>query len=331
MSETPLWTPSQHTIEHSDLNLFMDCCDLQGNTYQEFWQWSVDQSEDFWNQLWDFCGIIGEKGDITLKDPDKMIGGQFFPEGKINYAQNMLKKRDNDPAIIFRDEKGNEQQLSFNELYDQLSLWVQALKALGVQKGDRIAAYMPNLPETIIACFATASIGAIWSSASPDFGAQGLIDRFGQIEPKILITADGYYYGGKEIDCLEKIKDVQNAIPSLEKTIIVPFINDNPDISSINSATLLGDFLSPYKPNDIEFEIVNFNHPLFIMFSSGTTGIPKCIVHGHGGTLLQHLKEHRLQCDIQCGDRVFYFTTCGWMMWNWLISAIGSGATLLSI
>ena len=258
-----------------------------------------------------------------------MTGGQFYPNGTLNYAQNILRRKDDAPAIIFRDETGAERSLSFAQLNEQASLWAQAFIDSGIEKGDRIAACMPNMPETIIACLAAASIGAIWSSASPDFGEQGLLDRFGQIEPKILITVDGYYYGGKTIDCLDKAQNVAESIKSLKQVIIVPFIHKSPQIDTINKGILLDHFITPFTPKAIDFAPLPFNHPLFIMFSSGTTGVPKCIVHGHGGTLLQHMKEHQLHCDIKPDDRVFYFTTCGWMMWNWLISALGSGATLL--
>lgn len=324
--ENPLWTPSAQTRENALITKFMQGLPVQD--YQSLWQWSVDNSEAFWERVWDFAGIIGEKGDVVLSQPDKMIGGQFFPNGKINYAENMLKKRDGDTAIIFRDEKGGERSLTFQELYEQVSLWQQALKKAGVGKGDRVAGFMPNMPETIIACLATASLGAIWSSASPDFGVQGVIDRFGQIEPKVLVSVDGYYYGGKTLDCLSKLKEIIPQLKNLKQTIVVPFVHKTPDAKSVGAVTS-DEALKEFKAGEVSFERVAFNHPLFIMFSSGTTGVPKCIVHGHGGTLIQHVKEHLLQCDIKPGDKVFYFTTCGWMMWNWLITALASEATLL--
>jgi acetoacetyl-CoA synthetase len=258
-----------------------------------------------------------------------MPGARFFPEARINYAENLLRRRDAAPAIIFRNERGEDRILSFADLYDLTSRWAQALKAAGVGKGDRVAGFMPNTPETVIAMLATASLGAIWSSASPDFGVQGLLDRFGQIEPTVLVAVDGYYYNGKTLDCLAKLRDVQPQIKGLKKTVIVPFVTERPDFSGLSDTVTMGDFIASFPAIDIPFMRVDFNHPLFIMFSSGTTGIPKCIVHGHGGTLIQHLKEHQLQCDVGRDDHVFYFTTCGWMMWNWLVGALASECTLM--
>lgn len=329
MTDKPLWTPSDSRIAATNLAVFMEKCAQGGADYQTFWRWSVDHPERFWNALWDFTDIRGSKGATILKDPDLMTGGQYFPDGTVNYADNLLRRRDDAPAIIFRDEPGRERTITFNELYDHVSRWQQALRAAGVKKGDRVAALMPNMPETVIATLAAASLGAIWSSASPDFGVQGIIDRFGQIEPTVFIAVDGYFYGGKTLDCLAKIREVQPNLPGLKKTIIIPFTSDVPNIGNMVDTVTIHAFLKPFKAQDVMFEAVNFNHPLFIMFSSGTTGIPKCIVHGHGGTLLQHMKEHQLQCDIKKDDKVFYFTTCGWMMWNWLISALASEATLL--
>ncbi|NQZ13528.1 MAG: acetoacetate--CoA ligase [Alphaproteobacteria bacterium] len=333
MTEKPQWIPSN--AEKTQLYSFMNEAAEKLHApkaeegYQPFWQWSIDKMEDFWSFFWDWAGIEGEKGNITLENPGEMRGSQFFVNGRINYAQNLLKKRDDDKAIIFRNEKGEERTLTYKKLYDEVSKWQQLLKAEGVGFGDRVAGYLPNLPETIIAHLAVSSLGAIWSSASPDFGVQGVLDRFGQIEPKVLIAADAYYYSGKRVDCLQKVKDVQEQIPSLQKTFIVPFVDGNPSLQDLKDTALVTQALGEFQAEDIEFEQVPFNHPLVIMFSSGTTGAPKCIVHGHGGTLLQHVKEHRLQCNIGKGDPIFYFTTCGWMMWNWLVTGLASGATLL--
>ncbi len=332
-TDTPSWTPSDERKKSSHLFAFAKENMQDADSYHNLWKWSCDHMEDFWSAFWDYAKVIGDKGNVILKDgnkmPSKSGGAQFFPEAKLNWAENMLRRRDDGTGIIFRNEKGAERILSFKEIADQVSSLQQYLKAQGIQKGDRVAGYLPHMPETIIAAVAVSSLGAIWASASPDFGVQGIVDRFGQIEPKILIAVDGYYYGGKTIDCLPKIKDVVPKISSIEKTIVVSFVNDTPDVSAIENAVLYSDILKSNPATEPEFLRVEFNHPLFIMFSSGTTGIPKCIVHGHGGTLLTHLKEHQLQCDVKENDRIFHFTTCGWMMWNWQISAMASGATLL--
>lgn len=339
MSENPLWQPSSARIHGTRLYAFQRKVEaVTGRTfagYYEFWQWSIDHMETFWDIFWDEAGVIGEKGDTVLQWDGPMIDARYFPNGTINYAENLLRHMGGGTAMIFRDEHGAERSLSFNALRAQVSQLQQALKDMGVKKGDRVAGYLPNLPETIIAHLAAASLGAIWSSASPDFGVQGLLDRFGQIEPKVLIAADGYYYNGKTLDCLEKIHEVVPQMCSLNRVIIVNFISEQhaEDIDSRfrgNDKFVSYDrLLATYTAKTPDFLRVEFNHPLVIMFSSGTTGKPKCIVHGHGGTLLQHLKEHILHCDIHPGDPVFYFTTCGWMMWNWLISGLACGATLL--
>jgi acetoacetyl-CoA synthetase len=332
-SDQHLWTPSPERQNASLLNAFRKKAESEtGKIFQDYqglWQWSIEDPATFWSLVWDFCGVIGDKGKTTLLDGDKMPGARFFPDSHLNWAENLLRRRDEAPALIFTDELNRERQISFKDLAAQVSRLQQAFKAEGIGEGDRIAGYLPNLPETVIAALAAASLGAIWSSASPDFGAQGLVDRFGQIEPKILIAADGYFYNGKTIDCLAKVRDAQARIGSIQKTIIIPFVSENPDLSGVKDGVLLKDFVAPFAAREPEFRRLPFNHPLFIMFSSGTTGIPKCIVHGHGGTLLQHVKEFQLQCDVGENDQVFYFTTCGWMMWNWQISALAVGATLL--
>ena len=332
----PLWSPSQERIESTALYDFMHKvherigCRFDG--YQDFWRWSVEESDVFWDMLWDYCGVIGEKGARVLDDNGgRMFGSRFFPDGRINYAENLLKTRDNGLAMIFRDEKGAERMVRRVELHQRVYAWQQALKAMGVGEGDRVAGYMPNMPETVIAALAAISLGAIWASASPDFGVQGVIDRFGQIKPKVLVTVDGYYYNGKIIDVLAKVKDVQGALEGLERTVVVPFAGSGMAIDDLAHACSAHDFVLDFQDHaaEVEFTRVAFNHPLFIMFSSGTTGVPKCIVHGHGGTLLQHLKEHVLHCDLKADDRAFYFTTCGWMMWNWLISGLANDECLV--
>ncbi len=330
----PIWTPSKDKIENSQMYDFMGFVNSKVgqsfSDYESLWTWSVEDSETFWDLVWDYCGVIGEKGGRTLDNNNgSMFGSQFFPEGKINYAENLLQFEGQDNAIIFSDEKGGERSLTRDELRARVSKWQQALKEQGVSKGDRVAGYMPNMPETIIVALAAISLGAIWSSASPDFGAQGVVDRFGQIEPKVLVTVDGYYYNGKVIDVLAKVKDVQLALKGLTKTIVIPFVGSDIDVASLNAGVTEQEFVDGFDVKAPQFLRVEFNHPLFIMFSSGTTGVPKCIVHGHGGTLLQHLKEHKLHSDIKPNDKVFYFTTCGWMMWNWLITSLSCNATLL--
>jgi acetoacetyl-CoA synthetase len=258
-----------------------------------------------------------------------MPGARWFPNARLNYAANLLRQRDSATALVFWGENKVRRKVSFGELYDQVSVTAQALRGMGVKPGDRVAAFMPNMPETIVALLATTSIGAIWSSCSPDFGAQGVLDRFGQIEPKVLFCVDGYYYSGKTHDTLSRIAEIVRQLPTLEKVVVVPYLIAKPLISEIPHAVNLGAFTSAFRAADIEFEPVAFTHPLCILYSSGTTGVPKCIVHGTGGTLLQHLKEHQLHTDVKRGDRLFYFTTCGWMMWNWLVSGLASGATLL--
>ncbi|MCC6599015.1 MAG: acetoacetate--CoA ligase [Alphaproteobacteria bacterium] len=330
----PLWSPAADRKQAALLTHFMaELGQKTGEdfeTYQQLWDWSVSHIPEFWSFLWDHCDVIGEKGDITLENSDDLMAARFFPKARLNYAENLLRNTSGQPAIIFRNERAQERIISFQALNEETSRWQQAFIKAGIQKGDRIAAYMPNMPETLIAMLAATSLGAIWSSASPDFGAQGVIDRFGQIEPKILIAVDGYYYGGKTLDCLEKLETVKAALPGLAQTIIVPFVREEGAGDPLPQGMISApDFLAAFTPKPLHFERVEFNHPLFIMFSSGTTGVPKCIVHGHGGTLLQHLKEHRLHSDIRPGDKTFYFTTCGWMMWNWLVSALASEACLM--
>jgi acetoacetyl-CoA synthetase len=293
-------------------------------SYDELHAWSIERSEDFWNLVWDFCKVEGEKGRRTLVDGNRMPGAQWFPEGRLNFAQNLLRSRDDSDAIVFWGEDKVRKRLSHRALYELVSRLAQALAAAGVKKGDRVAAYLPNLPEAAAAMLATASLGAIWSSCSPDFGVQGVLDRFGQIEPKVLFCADGYYYGGKGFDSQERVGEVLAKLPTVRKTVVLPYLAEPATVG-----VSLEEFIRPFKPADIAFEQVEFNHPLYILYSSGTTGVPKCIVHGTGGVLLQHLKEHQLQSDVKPGDRIFYFTTLGWMMWNWLVSGLASGATLL--
>jgi acetoacetyl-CoA synthetase len=301
--------------------------------YMALWRFSVEEPEKFWTSLWDFCGVIAEtRGERVLVDGEKMPGAKFFPDARLNFAENLLRRRDESPAMIFRAEDRVRSEMSWAELHAAVSRLRQALLDLGVGPGDRCAGYAPNMPETIVAMLAATSIGAIWTSCSPDFGRQGVLDRFGQTTPKVLFTVDGYFYNGKAHSALDKLRDFIGELPSVEKIVVWPLTGLEsgaaPDLSGLDNAATLEDVVAPYAAGEIDFPQLPFDHPLYIMYSSGTTGVPKCIVHGAGASLIQHLKEHRLHADIRPGDRVFYFTTCGWMMWNWLASCLGSEATL---
>jgi acetoacetyl-CoA synthetase len=325
IDNTPLWKPNPATVGDTRMAQFIQA--MGHGSYADIWQWSVEQPEQFWTQVWRFCGAVGERGEVVLADGDKMPGARWFPLARLNYAENLLKERDAGEALVFWGEDKVKRRLSRAELYAEVARFQQFLVAQGVGKGDRVAGYLPNVPETLIAMLAATALGAIWSSASPDFGVQGVLDRFGQIGPKVLICVDGYWYNGKAVDCLAKNAEVVAQMPSLVKTVVVPYLYVAPDIAGIANAVSWRDL--PAGSGDVRIERVAFEHPLFIMFSSGTTGVPKCIVHCHGGVLLQHLKEHVLHSDVRPGDRLFYFTTCGWMMWNWLVSGLAAGATLL--
>jgi acetoacetyl-CoA synthetase len=297
--------------------------------YTSLYRFSIERPSDFWEAMWSFSGVVGERGALIVSDIEQMPGARFFPNARLNFAENLLRRKDDRPAIIFGDETGRRRTLTFAELHAAVRSCASALVRAGVRAGDRVAGYMPNAPETIVAALGAAAIGAVWSSCSPDFGVQGVLDRFGQIEPAVLVAADGYTYAGKAHDCLPRVADIARALPGLRRVVIVPFLRDDPPEAGIEHGVLWTEFLGPPSTDDEPFERFPFDHPLYILYSSGTTGIPKCIVHGAGGTLIQHLKEHQLHCDIKADDRVFYYTTCGWMMWNWLVSALASEATLV--
>ncbi|BAE49384.1 acetoacetate--CoA ligase [Paramagnetospirillum magneticum] len=330
-----LWQPSKERAEASALARFMRRADARfqvgATDYAGLWRWSVDRPDQFWSLVWDEVGIIGDRpdGGVVVDDAGRMPGARWFPEARLNFAENLLRRDDGGDALVFWGEDKVKRRLSFAELRALVSRLQQALSAAGVGKGDRVAGYMPNMPESVAFMLAVASLGAIWSSASPDFGVQGVLDRFGQIAPKVLVAAEGYFYSGKAHDCLEKLAAIVPGIPSLERVVVVPYTREAADLSGVDKAVHLGDFLAPFPAKAVEFLRLPFDHPLYIMYSSGTTGAPKCIVHSAGGSLIQQLKEHRLHCDVRKDDRVFYFTTCGWMMWNWLVAGLGAEATLL--
>ncbi len=335
MSEAaPLWVPDEDRIASSSLTAFTGAArDRTGqalSSYADLHAWSVEDREGFWDLVWDFCGVVGEKGGRVLVDGDRMPGAAFFPDARLNFAENLLRKSGSGEAMVFHGEDKVERRLSWDELRALVSKLQQLFVSLGVKRGDRVAAMMPNMPETIAAMLATASLGAVFSSCSPDFGEQGVLDRFGQIEPVVFVAPDGYWYNGKAIEVAEKVAAVAARLASVRKVLIVDYLGTSADVAAtIDKAASLNEALEPFAARAIAFERLPFSQPLYILFSSGTTGAPKCIVHSAGGTLLQHLKEHRLHAGVEDGDRFFYFTTCGWMMWNWLVSGLASGATLL--
>ena len=328
-----LWTPGPAKIAGTNMAAFArEFGQRIGADFQDYVSLhaaSVEERGQFWSCIWDFCKVIGERGDRTI-GLDKMPGGEFFPDAKLNFAENLLRLDAHGDALVFRAEDQASRRMSWDTLRQSVSSAQQWLMSQGVRQGDRVAAMLPNMPESVILMLATASIGAVWSSCSPDFGVRGVLDRFGQIEPKIFIASDGYFYGGKRIELAGRLVEILDGLPSVESVLVVSLIGDSRAVSQqVRSGVAYDDALKRFPAGIPEFTRLPFNHPLFILFSSGTTGVPKCIVHGAGGTLLQHLKELKLHSDIRPGDRVFYFTTLGWMMWNWLVSSLACGATVL--
>jgi acetoacetyl-CoA synthetase len=329
--EQPLWRSSPEAIQQSNLTAFMDHVQARWGVeladFSALYAWSTAQPEKFWKSIWHFCGVLAQaQGDVFVEDAESMETARFFPRARLNYAQNLLRRRDTAIAIEFFGEDRAHTTLTYQELYQQVCRFAKVLQTWGIQPGDRVAGYLPNMPQTIVAMLATTAIGAVWSSCSPDFGVPAVIDRFGQITPKVLLMGDGYYYGGKHFDCRERIAPLRAAIPSLKHVVLVGYEGAARPEAGVN---IWEELLDSVPFEEVTFASLSFNHPLFILYSSGTTGVPKCIVHGAGGTLLQHLKEHQLHCDIRPDDVVFYYTTCGWMMWNWLVSALASHARLV--
>ncbi len=331
-----LWRPSATQVAASGLTDFRkqvnQSLGLDLSDYDNLYQWSVADSPAFWHELWTYCQVVGEGSRSTVVDNfNLMPGAQWFPDARLNFAENLLQGKGSTEAIVFRNERGMKTRLTYSQLKKEVAAFAAALKDDGVGVGHRVVGFLPNLPQTVVAMLATSSLGAVWSSCSPDFGVEGVLDRFSQINPTVLVCADGYFYGGKQHDSLTTVELIRNRLASLGRTVVVGYLRQHSHDNSELPAGMVSydDYLSQGAGAELEFTRLPFNHPLYIMFSSGTTGLPKCMVHSAGGTLLQHLKEHQLHCDLKPGDRLFYFTTCGWMMWNWLVSGLASKATIM--
>ncbi|RLB02203.1 MAG: acetoacetate--CoA ligase [Deltaproteobacteria bacterium] len=329
-----LWKPSEERIKNTNMYRFMNFINEKFNEdfteYEPLYKWSVDNIPDFWASMWEFVDIKhSKKYDEVVDDPYKMPGAKWFSGAKLNFAENLLRYRDDQVALIFKSEAEESVKMTYAELYNEVAKVAKSLKDLGVQIGDRVVGFMPNMPQTIVAMLAAASLGATWSSCSPDFGIKGVLDRFGQIQPKVLFTADGYFYKGKKFDSLERITNILKELPTTEKVVVVPYTQDQPDISGVPNAVYFDDFKASEDNLEIDFVQLPFEHPHYIMYSSGTTGLPKCMVQSAGGVLINHLKELVVHTDLKREDTIFYFTTCGWMMWNWLTSSLAVGASLV--
>jgi acetoacetyl-CoA synthetase len=329
-----LWNPTKKQIQDSQMTRFTEFVNdyhkLSLQNYDELYNWSVKNIAKFWHTFWDYSKIIhAGKIESVVDDDSKMPGAKWFSGIKLNFAENLLRYQDDKTALIFKGESRNLQYITYKQLYDRVSILADAMRNAGVQPGDRIAGFLPNMPITIIAMLATASIGAIWSSCSPDFGIKGVLDRFQQIRPKILFSVDGYYYNRKKFNNLDKVKQIAKQLPSVKYVVVNPYISHSVDLADISSGISYQHFIEKNKGKNLQFEQLPFDHPLYIMYSSGTTGMPKAIVHGAGGTLIQHLKELRLHTNLSRENKIFYFTTCGWMMWNWLVSSLALGATIV--
>ena len=330
----PVWEPSEQAIESAQLTQFARQVvrkhRLEANTYPEFYAWTVENPEQFWSEVWDACGVVAaKKGATVLVDGDRMPGAKWFPEARLNLAENLLRRGDRGDALVFWDERGLQRRVSYSDLTSDVSRAAQALGQLGLRAGDRAAAFIPNMPETMMLGLAALSHGLVWSSCSPDFGVEGVLDRFGQIDPKVLFVADGYRYAGREHDVLERVAEIAGKLPGLRRVVVVPNLRARPDIADIPKAVLLEEWLRKFSPEAIKFAQMPFDHPAYILFTSGTTGKPKCIVHSAGGALLAGIKMYKLQFDVRPGDRFFYYTTCNWVMWNLLFAGLAAEATLM--
>jgi len=343
---SPLWTPPPDRVARANLTAFIAAVRREYaadvGDYRSLYRWSITSPDRFWPAVWRFCGVIAAEqtgrepweavgvGLDRMAPPDPAKGPRWFPGARLNFAENLLRRRDAHPALVACNESGRRRELSYAELHGEAGRVATALEAAGVRPGDRVAAFMPNVPETVIAMLAATSLGAVWSSCSPDFGVAGVVDRFGQIAPRTLFCADGYRYAGKEIDCLERVAGVAARIPAIERVVVVPYLRNRPPLQGIPGGVLWDEWVGPVAGQaGLRFARLPFDHPVYILYSSGTTGLPKCMVHGAGGTLLQHQKEHVLHVDLHPEDRLCYVTTCGWMMWNWLVSALAVGATVV--
>jgi len=329
-----LWKPTEERIKKTNMYRFMqtinDKFGKNFNEYNALYEWSVENIPEFWATMWDFGDIKASKPyEDVIDDVTKMPGAKWFSGAQLNFAENLLRFRDDEIALIFKGEDQDKTRMTYAELYDAVARLAKPLKDMGIQPGDRVVGFIPNMPEAIIGMLAAASLGATWSSCSPDFGIKGVLDRFGQIKPRVIFTANGYSFKGRKFDSLERISNILKQLPSIEKVVVVPYTQQKPDISSVPNAVHYDNFRSAESGLEIEFTQLPFDHPLYIMYSSGTTGLPKCMVQSAGGILIHHMKEIMLHADLKREDCIFYFTTCGWMMWNWLTSSLSTGATLV--
>jgi acetoacetyl-CoA synthetase len=345
----PIWSPDPDRIARANMTRFIAHVRERRPAgaeavadFRSLYDWSVARPEAFWPEVWRFCGVVADRGPgreawdevvvglERMAPPDPVLGPRWFTGARLNFAENLLRHDGERDALVFWNERGRQRRLSRRELRREVAAAAAAFAAFGLGRGDRVAGFLPNLPETVVAMLATASLGAIWSSCSPDFGANGLHDRFGQIRPRLLVCADGYRYAGKPVDSLARVREVAARIPAIEQVVVVPYLDDRPELTGLDGAVTWEELLAPHRGAEHPpYARLPFEHPLYIMYSSGTTGLPKCMVHGAGGTLLQHLKELVLHTDVGPDDRLFYFTTCGWMMWNWLVSGLAAGATVV--